>query len=74
MVRIGLKRKSKDELLRLAYVEYYSAIDEFAHVMGQADVDYIAKTFATYPMTLNMSTAFARYVESCRRLRTLDPR
>lgn len=72
MARTGIRRRSKDELRRLAYIEYYAAIDEFAHAMGHAEVDYIAKTLASYPMTMNMSGAFARYVEACRRIRELN--
>jgi len=69
MAKTGSKQKSN--LKDLAVHEYFTAIQQFADAMEAADIGYIAKTFATYPMTLNMSTAFARYVEACRRLRDL---
>ena len=69
MAKTGSKAKSN--AMDLAVHEYFTAIQQFADAMESADIPYIAKTFATYPMTMSMSNAFARYVEACKRIMEL---
>lgn len=70
MAKTGTRQKSNK--MDLAVHEYFSSIQGFADAMETADISYIAKTLSSYPMTMNMSTAFARFVEACRRIKELN--
>ncbi len=62
----------KSKKMDLAVHEYFTAIQLFASAMEAADISYMAKTMASYPMTMRMSEAFARFIEACRRIQELS--